>query len=82
MQSISRPDPARVAALRVVARAGTCVDVASCLPHLVEEHASETEQIRVVLGCSFLTGQITKFDDLVPDDFRRHSPRFQGENFT
>src|SRR5512144_245386 len=34
------------------------------------------------LGRGFLTGQIKKFDDLEPDDWRRHSPRFQGENFT
>ena len=34
------------------------------------------------LGRGFLTGQITSFDDLAPDDFRRHNPRFQGENFT
>jgi aryl-alcohol dehydrogenase-like predicted oxidoreductase len=33
------------------------------------------------LGRGFLTGQIRKFDDLAPDDFRRMSPRFQGENF-
>src|SRR5271170_2019871 len=33
------------------------------------------------LGRGFLTGQIRKFDDLAPDDFRRFSPRFQGENF-
>lgn len=33
------------------------------------------------LGRGFLTGQIRTFDDLAPDDFRRHSPRFQGENF-
>jgi aryl-alcohol dehydrogenase-like predicted oxidoreductase len=33
------------------------------------------------LGRGFLTGQITSPDDLAPDDFRRHSPRFQGENF-
>ncbi|HEX2685991.1 MAG TPA: aldo/keto reductase, partial [Kofleriaceae bacterium] len=33
------------------------------------------------LGRGFLTGQIKKFEDLAPDDFRRHSPRFQGENF-
>jgi aryl-alcohol dehydrogenase-like predicted oxidoreductase len=33
------------------------------------------------LGRGFLTGQIKKFDDLAPDDYRRHSPRFQGENF-
>lgn len=33
------------------------------------------------LGRGFLTGQIKKFDDFAPDDFRRMSPRFQGENF-
>jgi aryl-alcohol dehydrogenase-like predicted oxidoreductase len=33
------------------------------------------------LGRGFLTGQIKKFEDLAADDFRRHSPRFQGENF-
>jgi aryl-alcohol dehydrogenase-like predicted oxidoreductase len=33
------------------------------------------------LGRGFLTGQITSADDLEPDDFRRHNPRFQGENF-
>ncbi|MDB4950928.1 MAG: aldo/keto reductase family oxidoreductase [Gemmatimonadetes bacterium] len=33
------------------------------------------------LGRGFLTGQIKSPDDLAPDDFRRHSPRFQGENF-
>jgi aryl-alcohol dehydrogenase-like predicted oxidoreductase len=33
------------------------------------------------LGRGFLTGQIKRFDDLAPDDYRRHSPRFQGENF-
>ena len=33
------------------------------------------------LGRGFLTGQIKTFDDLEPDDYRRFSPRFQGENF-
>jgi aryl-alcohol dehydrogenase-like predicted oxidoreductase len=33
------------------------------------------------LGRGFLTGQIKKFDDLAPGDFRRNSPRFQGDNF-
>jgi aryl-alcohol dehydrogenase-like predicted oxidoreductase len=33
------------------------------------------------LGRGFLTGQIKRFEDLEPDDYRRHSPRFQGENF-
>jgi aryl-alcohol dehydrogenase-like predicted oxidoreductase len=32
-------------------------------------------------GRGFLTGQIKRFEDLAPDDFRRNSPRFQGENF-
>ena len=34
------------------------------------------------LGRGFLTGQFKTIDDLAPDDFRRFSPRFQGENFT
>jgi aryl-alcohol dehydrogenase-like predicted oxidoreductase len=33
------------------------------------------------LGRGFLTGQIKRFEDLAPDDFRRFSPRFQGDNF-
>jgi aryl-alcohol dehydrogenase-like predicted oxidoreductase len=33
------------------------------------------------LGRGFLTGAFKTVDDLAPDDFRRHSPRFQGENF-
>ncbi|MET1031226.1 aldo/keto reductase [Domibacillus tundrae] len=33
------------------------------------------------LGRGFLTGQIRTFDDLAEDDYRRFSPRFQGENF-
>jgi aryl-alcohol dehydrogenase-like predicted oxidoreductase len=33
------------------------------------------------LGRGFLTGQIRTPDDLAPDDFRRGSPRFQGQNF-
>lgn len=34
------------------------------------------------LGRGFLTGQLRTPEDFAPDDFRRHSPRFQGENFT
>ena len=34
------------------------------------------------LGRGFLTGQIKSFEDLDEDDFRRSSPRFQGENFS
>ncbi|MCB5280801.1 aldo/keto reductase [Arthrobacter sp. AL08] len=34
------------------------------------------------LGRGFLTGQFRSPDDFAADDFRRHSPRFQGENFT
>jgi aryl-alcohol dehydrogenase-like predicted oxidoreductase len=33
------------------------------------------------LGRGFLTGQIRSIDDLDADDYRRFSPRFQGENF-
>jgi aryl-alcohol dehydrogenase-like predicted oxidoreductase len=33
------------------------------------------------LGRGFLTGQIKRFEDLPADDYRRSSPRFQGENF-
>jgi len=33
------------------------------------------------LGRGFLTGQIKKYEDLAADDYRRNSPRFQGENF-
>src|SRR3954452_9864054 len=33
------------------------------------------------LGRGFLTGQIKTVDDLAPDDYRRNTPRFQGENF-
>jgi aryl-alcohol dehydrogenase-like predicted oxidoreductase len=33
------------------------------------------------LGRGFLTGAIRSIDDLAEDDYRRHSPRFQGENF-
>ena len=34
------------------------------------------------LGRGFLSGGIKAFDDLAEDDYRRHSPRFQGENFS
>lgn len=34
------------------------------------------------LGRGFLTGQIKSPDDFAADDYRRTSPRFQGENFT
>ena len=33
------------------------------------------------LGRGFLTGAFQSPDNFPPDDFRRHSPRFQGENF-
>ncbi len=33
------------------------------------------------LGRGFLAGQIKRFEDFAPDDYRRMSPRFQGENF-
>ncbi|MBT8161653.1 MULTISPECIES: aldo/keto reductase [Arthrobacter] len=34
------------------------------------------------LGRGFLTGQIRTPEDFAENDFRRHSPRFQGDNFT
>lgn len=33
------------------------------------------------LGRGFLTGTIRNIEDFDDDDYRRHSPRFQGENF-
>jgi aryl-alcohol dehydrogenase-like predicted oxidoreductase len=33
------------------------------------------------LGRGFLTGAIAKPEDLAEDDYRRHSPRVQGDNF-
>ncbi len=33
------------------------------------------------IGRGFLSGQIRSPEDLDSDDFRRHNPRFQGENF-
>ena len=33
------------------------------------------------LGRGFLTGQIKRYEDFDEGDYRRHSPRFMGENF-
>jgi aryl-alcohol dehydrogenase-like predicted oxidoreductase len=33
------------------------------------------------LGRGFLAGKIQRYEDLAPDDYRRNSPRFQGQNF-
>jgi aryl-alcohol dehydrogenase-like predicted oxidoreductase len=33
------------------------------------------------LGRGFLSGRITRFEDLASDDYRRANPRFLGENF-
>ena len=33
------------------------------------------------LGRGFLTGRFRSIEDLPADDYRRHSPRFQGDNF-
>ena len=33
------------------------------------------------LGRGFLTGQIKRYEDFAEDDYRRLSPRFQGDNF-
>ena len=34
-----------------------------------------------LLGRGFLAGRFKRIEDLAPDDWRRRSPRFQGENF-
>ena len=52
-----------------------------------EEILSTTRELGIAfvayspLGRGFLTGQIKRFEDFEPDDYRRFSPRFQGENF-
>lgn len=33
------------------------------------------------LGRGFLSGQVKRYEDLAPDDFRRSNPRFQGDAF-
>lgn len=33
------------------------------------------------LGRGFLSGEIKRFEDLAEDDYRRDTPRFQGDNF-
>ena len=33
------------------------------------------------LGRGFLSGQIKRYEDLAPDDWRRSNPRFQGDHF-
>jgi aryl-alcohol dehydrogenase-like predicted oxidoreductase len=33
------------------------------------------------LGRGFLTGQLKRFEDFAADDYRRFTPRFQGDNF-
>ena len=33
------------------------------------------------LGRGFLTGELKSFEDFAADDYRRQSPRFQGDNF-
>lgn len=52
-----------------------------------EEILSTTRELGIAfvayspLGRGFLTGQIKRFEDFAPDDYRRFSPRFQGQNF-
>jgi len=52
-----------------------------------DEVLKTTRELRIAfvayspLGRGFLTGQIKRFEDLAPDDYRRRSPRFLGENF-
>ncbi|XXT63879.1 aldo/keto reductase [Sorangium sp. So ce590] len=43
--------------------------------------ASTSSSSTSPLGRGFFTGQIKRFEDLAPDDYRRFAPRFQGENF-
>ena len=48
-------------------------------------HAAREHGVAIVayspLGRGFLTGRYRRPDDFEPDDFRRHNPRFSGENF-
>jgi aryl-alcohol dehydrogenase-like predicted oxidoreductase len=52
-----------------------------------EEIISTCRELRVgfvpysPLGRGFLTGRFKKFEDFDQDDYRRNSPRFQGDNF-
>ena len=52
-----------------------------------DELRALTEQLGITfvayspLGRGFLTGELKSPDDLAPDDWRRHNPRFQGGNF-
>ena len=52
-----------------------------------DEMLATCEELRVTfvayspLGRGFLTGAIRSVEDLAPDDYRRNSPRFQGEAF-
>lgn len=52
-----------------------------------EEHLAVCKELGIgfvaysPLGRGFLTGEIKSPDDFAANDFRRHSPRFQGENF-
>ncbi len=34
------------------------------------------------LGRGFLTGEIKRWEDIPDDDYRKHTPRFMGENFS
>lgn len=49
-------------------------------------HAAREHGVGIVayspLGRGFLTGHYRSPEDFEPDDFRRHNPRFQGENFS
>jgi aryl-alcohol dehydrogenase-like predicted oxidoreductase len=54
-------------------------DPAGLLPHLAEIGAALVAYSP--LGRGFLSGRIRSPEDLAPDDWRRQSPRFQGENF-
>jgi len=72
-----------------------CRDQRETIKAVVNQHSPHGDRLDVAtcrelgigfvayspLGRGFLTGQIKQFEDLPPDDYRRQSPRFQGENF-
>src|SRR5579863_1089775 len=44
-------------------------------------HPISALQTEYSLGRGFLAGRFRRLEDLAPDDWRRESPRFQGDNF-
>src|SRR5215218_1486058 len=60
-------------------------ETVGAMAELVEQgkvrHLGLSEASPDTIGRGFLSGAITKPEDLAEDDFRRHNPRFQRENF-